>query len=170
FIFYLCFIISTNVKIAYLSLHDALPISSRGFPSSVPKGHALSPSRKLHTWGAVVWTSPLCGTASKRTRGPRSHTGPRRLRMSQGRDFIRPRMLRLAHDGSTPGHPCVPVSTPGRGAMGEFLAEIKVRINETYQSLESARAAGDDFLADTHASELEDLYRLADRNGVDTRA
>src|SRR5699024_3769882 len=104
---------------------------SRGFPPWVRKGHVLSPSRKLHTWGAVVRTPPLWGTASKRTRGPRSHTGPRRLRMSQGRDFIRPRMLRFAHDGSTPGHLCVPVSTPGRGAMGEFLAEIKVRINET---------------------------------------
>ncbi|MBE2999602.1 hypothetical protein IDM40_12915 [Nocardiopsis sp. HNM0947] len=54
--------------------------------------------------------------------------------------------------------------------MGEFLAEIKVRINETYRSLQSAQAAGDDFLADTHASELEDLYRLAARNGVDARA
>ncbi|KOX10207.1 hypothetical protein ADL05_26440 [Nocardiopsis sp. NRRL B-16309] len=58
--------------------------------------------------------------------------------------------------------------TPGRGVMGEFLAEIKVRINETYRSLQSAQAAGDDHLADTHAAELEDLYRLAARNGVDT--
>src|SRR5699024_7235520 len=63
--------------------HRSSTTPSRGFPSSVPKGHALSPSRKLHTWGAVVWTSPLCGTASKRTRGPLSHTGPRRLLMSQ---------------------------------------------------------------------------------------
>jgi len=54
--------------------------------------------------------------------------------------------------------------------MGEFLAEIKVRINETYRALQSAQAAGDDFLADTHASELEDLHGLAARNGVDTRA
>lgn len=51
--------------------------------------------------------------------------------------------------------------------MGEFLAEIKVRINETSRSFHAARAAGDDFLADTHASELEDLYRIAARNGVD---
>lgn len=54
--------------------------------------------------------------------------------------------------------------------MGEFIAEIQTRIDETHGSLESARAAGDDFLADTHASELEDLHRLAARNGVDTRA
>ncbi|WP_285731289.1 hypothetical protein [Nocardiopsis sp. ATB16-24] len=54
--------------------------------------------------------------------------------------------------------------------MGEFHAEIKGRINETHQSLQAARAAGDDFLADTHASELEDLYRIAARNGVDTYA
>lgn len=53
--------------------------------------------------------------------------------------------------------------------MGEFLAEIKVRINETYRSLQSAQAAGDDHLADTHAAELEDLYGIAARNGVDTR-
>ncbi|MFE1168116.1 hypothetical protein [Nocardiopsis sp. NPDC058789] len=54
--------------------------------------------------------------------------------------------------------------------MGEFMAEIKVRINETYRSLESARDAGDEFLADTHASELEDLYRIAARNGVDAHS
>ena len=54
--------------------------------------------------------------------------------------------------------------------MGEFMAEIKVRINETYRSLESAKAAGDDFLADTQASELEDLYRIAARNGVDAHS
>ncbi|MFW6641133.1 hypothetical protein ACOALZ_13965 [Nocardiopsis algeriensis] len=51
--------------------------------------------------------------------------------------------------------------------MGEFLAEIKVRINETHRSLQTARAVGDEFLADAHASELEDLYRIAARNGVD---
>ncbi|AFR09563.1 MULTISPECIES: hypothetical protein [Nocardiopsis] len=54
--------------------------------------------------------------------------------------------------------------------MGEFMAEIKVRINETYRSLQTAKAAGDDFLAETHASELEDLYRIADRNGIDARS
>ncbi|MDA8371692.1 MAG: hypothetical protein M0026_17760 [Nocardiopsaceae bacterium] len=51
--------------------------------------------------------------------------------------------------------------------MGEFLAEIKGRIRETHRSLQAARAAGDDFLADAHASELEDLHRIAARNGVD---
>ncbi|WP_173434330.1 hypothetical protein [Allosalinactinospora lopnorensis] len=51
--------------------------------------------------------------------------------------------------------------------MGEFVAEIKVRISETYKSLQAARAAGDDFLADAHASELEDLHRIAARNGID---
>ncbi|WP_201294748.1 MULTISPECIES: hypothetical protein [unclassified Nocardiopsis] len=54
--------------------------------------------------------------------------------------------------------------------MGEFRTEIKVRINETYRSFQAAQAAGDDFLADTHAAELEDLYRIAARNGVDTCA
>ncbi|WP_017605294.1 hypothetical protein [Nocardiopsis alkaliphila] len=52
--------------------------------------------------------------------------------------------------------------------MGEFKAEIKVRINETYRSLQSAQAAEDDFLVDTHTSELEDLYRIAARNGIET--
>ncbi|MEE2037190.1 hypothetical protein Q8791_08160 [Nocardiopsis sp. CT-R113] len=52
--------------------------------------------------------------------------------------------------------------------MGEFLAEITVRINETNSSYRAAQAAGDDFLADTHASELEDLRRIAARNGLDT--
>ncbi|TQN31945.1 hypothetical protein FHX37_1869 [Haloactinospora alba] len=50
--------------------------------------------------------------------------------------------------------------------MGEFVAEIKGRIDETHQSLQAARAAGDDVLADAHASELEDLHRIATRNGV----
>ncbi|GLU49043.1 hypothetical protein [Nocardiopsis ansamitocini] len=53
--------------------------------------------------------------------------------------------------------------------MGEFLSEIRVRINETYTSLQAAQAAEDDFLADTHASELEDLRRIAARNGIDPR-
>ncbi|WP_197024351.1 hypothetical protein [Nocardiopsis sp. CNT312] len=53
--------------------------------------------------------------------------------------------------------------------MGEFLTEIKGRINETHRSLRSAQAAGDEFLAETHASELEDLHRIAARNGIDTR-
>ncbi|WP_169805217.1 hypothetical protein [Nocardiopsis trehalosi] len=52
--------------------------------------------------------------------------------------------------------------------MGEFLAEIKGRIKDTAMSLKAAQAAGDDFLADAHASELEDLHRIAARNGVDT--
>ncbi|MEY9211122.1 hypothetical protein ABH917_000568 [Thermobifida halotolerans] len=51
--------------------------------------------------------------------------------------------------------------------MGEFLAEIRVRINETYTSLQAAQAAGDEFLADAHASELEDLHRIAARHGID---
>lgn len=51
--------------------------------------------------------------------------------------------------------------------MGEFLSEIRVRIDETCTSLQAAQAAGDDFLADAHASELEDLRRIAARNGVD---
>ncbi|GAA3757991.1 hypothetical protein HDA32_001858 [Spinactinospora alkalitolerans] len=51
--------------------------------------------------------------------------------------------------------------------MGEFLSEIRVRINETYMSLQAAQAAGDEFLADAHASELEDLHRIAARNGID---
>lgn len=50
--------------------------------------------------------------------------------------------------------------------MGEFLAEINGRIAETYTSLQAARAAGDDFLAEMHSSELEDLKRIAARNGV----
>ncbi len=56
---------------------------------------------------------------------------------------------------------------PSEVKMGEFLAEINVRITETYTSLPAARAAGDDFLADMHASEIEDLKRIAARNGVD---
>ncbi|CAM3569152.1 hypothetical protein NOGI109294_02800 [Nocardiopsis gilva] len=51
--------------------------------------------------------------------------------------------------------------------MGEFLAEIKCRIRETSMSLQAAQSAGDDFLADTHLSELEDLHRIAARNGID---
>ena len=89
--------------------------------------------------------------------------------MSQGRDYFDHADAPVCANGFAPAHNRAPVPTPGRGAMGEFLAEIKVRINETYSSLQSAQAAGDDFLADTHASELEDLYRIAARNGVDTR-
>lgn len=51
--------------------------------------------------------------------------------------------------------------------LGEFLSEIRVRIHETHMSLKAARAAGDDFLADTHASELEDLKRIAARHGLE---
>ncbi len=51
--------------------------------------------------------------------------------------------------------------------MGEFVAEIRTRISETDQSLQAARAAGDEFLADAHASELEDLHRIAVLNGID---
>ena len=51
--------------------------------------------------------------------------------------------------------------------MGEFFSEIKVRIDETRGALQSAQAVGDEFLIDTHTSELEDLYRIAARNGVD---
>ncbi|QVQ55192.1 hypothetical protein J4H86_00540 [Spiractinospora alimapuensis] len=51
--------------------------------------------------------------------------------------------------------------------LGEFLSEIRVRIHETHRSLQAARAAGDEFLADTHVSELEDLHRIAARNGVE---
>ncbi|GAA3727901.1 hypothetical protein GCM10022402_05740 [Salinactinospora qingdaonensis] len=51
--------------------------------------------------------------------------------------------------------------------MGEFLSELRVRIRETHNSLQAAEAAGDEFLADAHASELEDLHRIAVRNGVD---
>ncbi|GAB3499610.1 hypothetical protein GCM10027440_54510 [Nocardiopsis coralliicola] len=50
--------------------------------------------------------------------------------------------------------------------MGEFLAQINVRIAETTTSLHAAHAAGDEFLADVHTSELEDLQRIAARNGV----
>ncbi|WP_186356605.1 hypothetical protein [Streptomonospora sp. PA3] len=52
--------------------------------------------------------------------------------------------------------------------MGEFRAEIKGRIKEIRQSLQAAQAAGDEDLADVHMSELEDLHRIAARNGVDT--
>ncbi|GAB3211904.1 hypothetical protein SAMN02745673_03222 [Marinactinospora thermotolerans DSM 45154] len=51
--------------------------------------------------------------------------------------------------------------------MGEFLAELRVRIAEISVSLQAARAAGDEFLVDAHASELEDLHRIAVRNGID---
>lgn len=51
--------------------------------------------------------------------------------------------------------------------MGEFRAEIQVRIKETSKSLQAAEAAGDEFLAEAHASELEDLHRLASSNGID---
>lgn len=51
--------------------------------------------------------------------------------------------------------------------MGEFLTEIRLRMTETYTSLQAARAAGDEFLADAHASELEDLHGIAARNGID---
>ncbi|MFC7327378.1 hypothetical protein [Marinactinospora rubrisoli] len=53
--------------------------------------------------------------------------------------------------------------------MGEFLSEIRGRISETSRSLQAAQSAGDDYLADAHASELEDLLRIAARNGVDVR-
>lgn len=50
--------------------------------------------------------------------------------------------------------------------MGEFTTTIEHRLNQAYKGLEEARSAGDEFLADTLAAEIEDLRRIANENGV----
>lgn len=51
--------------------------------------------------------------------------------------------------------------------MGEFAHELSERMSATAQSLESARAGGDDYAVELHAAELLDLNRLASEHGLD---
>ncbi|WP_202637908.1 hypothetical protein [Bailinhaonella thermotolerans] len=51
--------------------------------------------------------------------------------------------------------------------MGEFTATIQERLEQAYAELRSARASGDDFLADAQAAEIEDLRRVAAEHGVE---
>jgi hypothetical protein len=50
--------------------------------------------------------------------------------------------------------------------MGEFRAVLKRRIQDESNSLNAARAAGDDELSDALVAELDNLHRIADRHGV----
>ncbi|MGH3321688.1 MAG: hypothetical protein ACRDN9_16245 [Streptosporangiaceae bacterium] len=50
--------------------------------------------------------------------------------------------------------------------MGEFVAEITKRLREAHASLHVARDEGDEFLAEARIAEIEDLKKLAARNGV----
>lgn len=50
--------------------------------------------------------------------------------------------------------------------MGEFVAQLRRRIEQEQQALAAARAEGDDYAAAVHAGELEELCHLADSHGV----
>jgi hypothetical protein len=58
--------------------------------------------------------------------------------------------------------------------MNVFTEAIHERLSQEHQSLALARAEKDLFAQDLHEAELENLYRIALRNGValpsDTRA
>jgi hypothetical protein len=51
--------------------------------------------------------------------------------------------------------------------MDEFTREIRLRVDQASASLEAARAAGDEFLADVRTGELESLGHLAREHGVE---
>lgn len=50
--------------------------------------------------------------------------------------------------------------------MTEFGTEIRSRVESARRSLASARAAGDDYLAEVLAGELESLSRIAAEHHV----
>jgi len=50
--------------------------------------------------------------------------------------------------------------------MGEFTHTIEHRLDQAYEGLDQAKAAGDDYLADTLGAEIEDLRRLAAEHGI----
>lgn len=51
--------------------------------------------------------------------------------------------------------------------MDEFKNQISERVHAARTSLESARAAGDDYLAGVREGELDSLARLAEANDLD---
>lgn len=53
--------------------------------------------------------------------------------------------------------------------MGELSRMIKQRLSEAYESLRNARDDGDPYLTDTHQAEIDDLHRIADDHGIETR-
>ncbi|GII91980.1 hypothetical protein Ssi02_22110 [Sinosporangium siamense] len=53
------------------------------------------------------------------------------------------------------------------GEMGEFTTTIETRLDQAYKGLKEAQSAGDDYLADTLAVEIEDLQRVAGEHGID---
>lgn len=50
--------------------------------------------------------------------------------------------------------------------MGEFRSTIQQRLRDAQASLRTAQAHGDDYAADTHQAEIDELRRLAVINGV----
>ncbi len=50
--------------------------------------------------------------------------------------------------------------------MDEFTQQISVRVSQTRQALQQARADGDDYLAGVREGELDSLTRLAASNDV----
>ncbi|PRX92436.1 hypothetical protein [Allonocardiopsis opalescens] len=51
--------------------------------------------------------------------------------------------------------------------MGEFAAEVRLRLSEAYASLEAARANGDLYLAEARTLDIEDLRRIASRHDIE---
>jgi hypothetical protein len=50
--------------------------------------------------------------------------------------------------------------------VGDFAAEMERRLGLTREAIQEAGACGDDYGVATHQAELEDLLRVADRNGL----
>jgi hypothetical protein len=50
--------------------------------------------------------------------------------------------------------------------MGDFAAEMERRLGLAREAIREAGACGDDYGVATHQAELEELVRVADRNGL----
>jgi hypothetical protein len=51
--------------------------------------------------------------------------------------------------------------------VGELRATIQQRMSDAYDSLRTARDAGDDLLIDVQEAEIDDLRRTAADHGID---
>jgi hypothetical protein len=51
--------------------------------------------------------------------------------------------------------------------MGELTTTIHQRLSDAYESLSTAHATGDDFLAETQEAEIENLNRIAADHGIE---
>ena len=64
-------------------------------------------------------------------------------------------------------HPVVPTPQADvAAAPASFVAELSERVERARASIDSAAADGEEYLAEAHVGELEELLSLAEANGV----